>query len=309
MSLQLVFLAVVAAFGVFLVTWGWMSRPSGLSKEALYRQRLARYGAAEAKLSPEELALATTSLYERMAKPQIDKLQGWMTSLTSSDYRKKVEIDLAFAGSSMGYGDFILVRFAAPALGVLVAAGLGVLGLGLTGGILMAVFLGLVGLMAPKLMLKSAISRQRHQYSRALPDLIDFLVVTVEAGLGFDQAVERVITKFDNALTRAFATVVREIELGRPRNEAYEALAARSGVEALHAFIQTVLTSEKMGTPMGHTLRQQSDDVRWRRREKAKELGAKAALKMTVPMVGFIFPAIWVVLLGPALFSILKSGI
>lgn len=310
MNLVLVLLGVLAGGGVFLAVLGLLNhKGSQLSLDELYNERLERYGEGSAKLSPEDLALATTSLYERMIKPHVDGVRAKMASTFSSEYRKKVEIDLALANNPLSYGDFVLIRFLAPAVGILLAAGLGKLGGGWTLFAIMAVLLGGLGLVLPKMILRQAMNTQRHRYSRALPDLIDFLVVTVEAGLGFDQAVERVVAKFDNALTRALAVTVHEIELGRPRTEAYEALAKRSGVEALHSFIQTVLTSEKMGTPMGTTLRMQSDDVRWRRREKAREMGAKAALKMTVPMVLFIFPSIWVVLLGPALFGVLKSGL
>jgi tight adherence protein C len=309
MSLQLVILAGVAGAGVLVAAWGYLSPKRKQTPEELTAERLARYGAGVRKLNPDEMALATTTLYERIVRPQMEKIRLKLAGMTSTEYRKKTEIDLALANNPMGYGDYVALQVLAPAIGVLAGLGLGKLTQSLTVALLLAVVLAVAGVVAPRAMLKSAIKEQRRRYSRALPDLIDFLVVVVEAGLGFDQAVERVIAKFDNALTAAFAQVMHEIELGRPRVEAYEAMGARSGVEALNTFIQTVLTSERMGTAMGATLRMQSDDVRWRRREKAREMGAKAALKMTVPMVIFIFPAIWVVLLGPALFAFLKHGL
>ena len=307
-SAIILLLALASAAGVFLVFLGYTQKGPKLDDKALYAERLARYGSGAKALTTDEVRLATTTFSERMIVPQLDKLRVRLASVMSADYKRKIEIDLALANNPMGFADYVLLRGAAPVVGVLVGLGMGKLGDNFILGAFLAVVFGGAGVVLPWMFLKQAIAEQRKRYSRALPDLIDFLVVVVEAGLGFDQAVQRVVGKFSNSLTQAFGQALREIELGRPRAEAYLALAERSGVEPLQTFIQTVLTSEKMGTPMAQTLREQSDDVRWKRREKAREMGAKAALKMTVPMVMFIFPAIWVVLLGPAFFSYIAHG-
>ena len=126
------------------------------------------------------------------------------------------------------------------------------------------------------------------------------LVIAVDAGLGFDAALARVVDKQKGALSDEFAKVLREISLGRPRLEAMDEMGRSSGVEDLHNFIQAIIQSEQFGTGIGKILRIQADEMRRKRRQRAQELGAQATLKMMLPMVGCIFPTLWIVLLGPA---------
>jgi len=133
-----------------------------------------------------------------------------------------------------------------------------------------------------------------------------YLAIAVDAGLGFDAALARVTDKYKNALSEQFAKVLREVSLGRPRLEAMDEMGRSSGVEDLHNFIQAIIQSEQFGTGIGKILRIQADEMRRKRRQRAQEKAAQATLKMLLPMVGCIFPTLWIVLLGPAALILMK---
>jgi len=157
--------------------------------------------------------------------------------------------------------------------------------------------------------LSSAINERRRGVLHALPDVVDFLVVAVDAGLNFDQAMGRVVEKFHNPLTDGIALALSEVQLGRYRLDALDDFAKRSDVPEVSAFIQTVVTSERMGVPIARTLRIQAADLRWRRGEWARERASQAAIRMTLPMVILIFPTLWLVLLGPSFLALLTRGL
>jgi tight adherence protein C len=139
--------------------------------------------------------------------------------------------------------------------------------------------------------------------------VVDFLVVAIEAGMTFDGALSRVIEKFRNPVTDELGKAQAEVGLGRAREEALEAFARRVGVDELSAFVQTVVSAGQMGVPLGGALRRQADEIRWRRRDRARTEGAQAPIKMTIPMVLFIFPTLWIVLLGPSVLQIMSHGL
>ena len=125
----------------------------------------------------------------------------------------------------------------------------------------------------------------------------------------FDGALGRVIEKYRNPLTEELAKVQAEVDLGRSRQEALESFGHRLGVEEVTRFVQAVVTAGQMGVPLVDSLRVQADDVRWRRRDRARSQGAQAPIKMTIPMVLFIFPTLWIVLLGPSVLEIMRHGL
>ncbi|MHB1500429.1 MAG: type II secretion system F family protein, partial [Candidatus Dormibacteria bacterium] len=156
------------------------------------------------------------------------------------------------------------------------------------------------GYIGPQYYLKRIVKARQKEISLALPNSLDLLCISVEAGLGFDAALTRVVEKFDNALSREFSFVLNEIRLGRPRQEAMQELGKRSGVPELNAFIQALIQSDQLGVGIAKVLRIQSDELRRRRRQKAEAKAQQASLKMLFPMVGCIFPSLFVILLGPA---------
>jgi len=167
--------------------------------------------------------------------------------------------------------------------------------------------LGIIGLYGPIYWLRTKVAQRRTEIQKALPDAMDLLTIAVEAGLSFDAAIARVTDKFRNALADEFAQVMQEVRLGRPRLEALDDMGRRTGVEDLHNFVQAVIQSEQMGVGVAKILRLQSDEMRRKRRQRAQEKAAQASLKMMLPMVGCIFPTIWIVLIGPAILIVMKA--
>ena len=139
----------------------------------------------------------------------------------------------------------------------------------------------------------------------SLPDVLDLLTVSVEAGLGFDAALTRVIEKMKGPVSEEIAATLQEMKMGRPRREALRDLGSRSSVEELQAFVSSVIQADQLGVSIGNVLRSQSLQNRTKRRQRVEEKAMKAPIKMLFPMVMFIFPAIYVVLLAPALVQLL----
>jgi tight adherence protein C len=140
-----------------------------------------------------------------------------------------------------------------------------------------------------------------------MPDALDLLCICVEAGLGFDAAMNKVSEKWDNELSLAFARVIKEIQLGKLRREALRDMADRIGLTELTSFVAAVIQSEQLGVSMAKVLRIQADQMRVRRRQLAEEEAHKAPLKMLIPMGLLIFPSLMIVLLTPAALRLFHS--
>jgi tight adherence protein C len=198
------------------------------------------------------------------------------------------------------------VRLVAAA--ILAALGL-VIGLLLANPVYLVIALAggaIFGYFLPVLWLRQKVDARRTEIQKGLPDALDLLVICVDAGLGFDAALARVTDKYHNALSDLLNKALREVSLGRPRLEALDEMGRNSGVDDLHNFIQAVIQSEQFGTGIGKILRIQADEMRRKRRQRAQERGAQATLKMMLPMVGCIFPTLWIVLLGPSVLILMR---
>jgi tight adherence protein C len=167
-----------------------------------------------------------------------------------------------------------------------------------------------IGAALPDLWLRRMIQRRQEAIQFALPDAMDLAVIAVEAGLGLDQALMRVGDEISNAHP-ALADELRlrnlEVNMGRSRSDALRNLAERTGVEDLKALIAILIQTDKFGTSVGQALRTFSDSLRTKRRQRAEEQAAKLAIKMVVPMVLFIFPGVFIVILGPAFIAIVRD--
>jgi tight adherence protein C len=142
-----------------------------------------------------------------------------------------------------------------------------------------------------------------------MPDALDLLTICVEAGLGFDGAMQKVYEKWDNELARGFGRVIREIQLGKLRREALRDMAERMGIPEMTSFVAAVIQSEQLGVSMAKVLRIQSDQMRIKRRQLAEEEAHKAPIKMLIPMALLIFPSICIVLMTPALLMLARSAL
>jgi tight adherence protein C len=292
-------LALIAGLGVLLIFVGLARTPS-TNTAAMVQQRLSVYG-GEKPVTLEEMELQRP-FSERFLRPSIEKLGSLLSRSTPQKARQDMmnRLDLAGRPGNLTPEDFAAVRIVAAA--VMAAIGL-LLGLLLANPVYLAISIALgavLGYFLPVLWLKQKVDARRAEIQKGLPDAMDLLVIAVDAGLGFDAALARVTDKYKNALSDEFAKVLREVSLGRPRLEAMDEMGRSSGVEDLHNFIQAIIQSEQFGTGIGKILRIQADEMRRKRRQRAQEKAAQATLKMMLPMVGCIFPTLWIVLLGPA---------
>jgi tight adherence protein C len=148
--------------------------------------------------------------------------------------------------------------------------------------------------------LAQRVRKRQEEILLTLPYAIDVLSISVEAGMGFDTGVGYTMRKIKGPLAEEFSKTLNEIRLGKPRLDALEDLGNRTGVEELKIFITAVVHASRLGGSITNTLRVQADSIRVRRRQRAQETAMKAPVKMVIPLVFFIFPALFVVLLGPA---------
>jgi tight adherence protein C len=165
----------------------------------------------------------------------------------------------------------------------------------------------LLGYWLPILWLEQRISERRHQIQRSLAEATDLLTLVVESGMSLDEGLLSITERFHNALGDEIGKVLREIRLGRPRMAALEHMAETNGVQDLHHLVESIVQSDQMGVPIARLLRVQATEMRRRQRQTAQERAAQASSRMVFPMVGCIFPVLWIVLLGPAIIQVLKS--
>ncbi len=168
-------------------------------------------------------------------------------------------------------------------------------------------FLAVVGYMAPSVWLEYRISSRKQQIQRSLAEATDLLTLVVESGMSLDEGLLSITERFHNALGDEIGKVLREIRLGRPRMLALEHMAETSGVSDLHHLVESIVQSDQMGVPIARLLRVQATEMRRRQRQTAQERAAQASSRMVFPMVGCIFPVLWIVLLGPAIIQIFRS--
>ncbi|MGH7610675.1 MAG: type II secretion system F family protein [Candidatus Dormibacteria bacterium] len=297
MSYEALVIGLVAAVGVFLIVAGLATRQPQVD---LLDARLAVYDEPTAPRTLDEIEMGQP-FSDRFLRPFFDRVGRRVASMQPKDRLQKLQVLIDLAGRPFGMnpGSFLALQFL---MAVLLAA----LGVGLAVLLAMPWVIGLVfgavlGYIAPQYFLKRTVSARQKEITLALPNALDLLCISVEAGLGFDAALTRVTDKFDNALSREFAFVLNEIRLGRPRHEALDDLGKRAGVDELNAFLQALIQSDQLGVGIARVLRIQADEIRRRRRQKAEAKAQQASLKMLFPMVGCIFPVLFVVLLVPAI--------
>ena len=172
-----------------------------------------------------------------------------------------------------------------------------------------SLMLGAIGFFLPDFWLTNRIKARQREIVHALPDVLDLLMVCVEAGMGFDAAVARVAEQPETRQRPLYAELMRmhlEVRAGRPRPEALRALGERCGVEEVKSMVGAFIQTERLGTPLGKTLRVHADSARVQRRHRAEELAHLAPLKMLFPTVFFLMPAFFLVTLAPSVLGLLK---
>jgi tight adherence protein C len=293
-------LAAVLGGSVLIVFIGLARTPPEPDIGNLLDNRLLTYGGLK-PLTIEEVELQVPFV-ERFIRPAFMRLGRALSRSTPAKARQNLmnQLDLAGRPGNLTPEDFGALRIVGAAVTALVGFLLGLL-LGSPVYLVISIAIGVIlGYYLPFLWLKQKVDARRVEIQKALPDAMDLMVIAVDAGLGFDSSLMRVTEKYKNALSFEFAKMLREVTLGRPRGEAMDEMGRSSGVEDLHNFVQAVIQSEQFGTGIGKILRLQADEMRRKRRQRAQEKAAQATLKMMLPMVGCIFPTLWIVLLGPA---------
>jgi tight adherence protein C len=293
--------AGIACVGVLIVFYALAgSRPMDP-----VQARLSQLGSMQAR-TLEEIELQQP-LFERTLRPMARRLSGVAQRFASPSKVSRTEKRLLMAGSP---GDLRSIDF----LGMkLVVAGV-------TGGIVFAAFallmgnpafgfiggiaLAGLGFMFPEIWLSRRIKKRQKLVLLAVPDTLDLLTISVKAGLSFDGALAKVVEKLSGPLADEFQRSLSEIRVGKVRREALRDVVGRTEVPALSNFIAAIIQAEQLGVPIAKVLQVQSEQLRIERRQRAEELAAKAPIKMLFPLVGCIFPSMFIVILGPAVLLI-----
>ena len=204
--------------------------------------------------------------------------------------------------------EFIVVQlvsmFAGAGLGYAIGSVLGFSG---AGTVRMAAFLAIIGIAFPESRIGSKREERQASIRRDLPDVLDLLVISVEAGVGLEGAIEVVGKHFDSPLSHELQRLLREMELGVPRRTALQNLKKRIDIPEVSNFVLSLIQADGLGMPLGRVLRAQANEMRSKRRQWARERAAKLPVKILFPMFLFIFPALFVVVLGPAVSSIMGN--
>jgi tight adherence protein C len=298
---------VIAAAGVWLLASGIVSARAG-DATMLARQRLARQdiglGQSAAALELEK------PLLERLFAPGRRGLARQMTRLTPTAQAANFRRQLDFVGDPLGLDPAGL-----QALRITAAAGLGALGvafgvlIGTSFAIGVALLIGVaIGFYLPVIWLDQLVRQRRSELEAVLPNALDVVAISMEAGLGLDRALEQLVRHQEGPLTLLVARALREIELGRPRADALEDMAAATGVEDFHSLVKGILHAERTGVPIARTIAAHSAQMRVKRRLKIRTDAARASLKILLPTVGCVFPTLWLILLGPAVIVALTLG-
>ena len=301
--LAVVGVAVAAAAGA----WAVMSR---LDERSSVRAALRQLDDHVTQDSRDQELLAPVT--ERALAPVLRTLSGVGRRLTPAGYVDKVRDKFTVLGTNtpQTVDRFLAVRVA-TVVGALLSF-LFVIVLNVTpftGNLRLAVggLLVLGFLLGPDAVLSRKVEERQHAIQVQLPDVLDLLVISVEAGLGFEQALDRVIASVPGALSDEFARMLGETRAGASRADAMRAMDERCGVPELRAFVLAIIQADTFGVSIGRVLRSQSDEMRMKRRQAAEERAQKAPVKMLIPMVFCIFPALFLVVLGPAVLQIRES--
>ena len=299
-----IIIAVAAAVAILLIFAGLAgSRPVDP-----VQARLTQLGTMQAK-NLEELELQQPFI-ERTLKPLAMRLSGFVARMTSSSFTDRTEKRLALAGNpgELRVADWLGIKAIAAAIGAGILFVLfGVLGGQILQGIAMAAVGLLAGYILPEFWLGGRVRARQHAILLQIPDALDLLTISVRAGLGFDAALGKVVEKMKGPLVDEFRRALAEVRVGKARRDALRDIMPRTEVVPLSNFIGAIIQAEQLGVSISKVLQVQSEQLRIERRQRAEEMAAKAPIKMLFPLVGCIFPSLFIVILGPAIILIIEN--
>ncbi|HEX8939990.1 MAG TPA: type II secretion system F family protein [Candidatus Limnocylindrales bacterium] len=302
MTVMPIVIAALAAGAILLIALGL----AGSAPVDPVQARLTQLGSMQAR-NLEELELQQPFL-ERTLRPLAQRLSGTVARITSQSFTESTERRLALAGNpgDLRVTDWLGIK----AVVAIVFAGLFfvlfglLLGAGITMGVLMGVLGVGVGYIAPEFWLGRRVRARQKAILLQIPDALDLLTISVRAGLGFDAALGKVVEKMKGPLVDEFRRALAEVRVGKARREALRDMIPRTEVTALTNFIGAIIQAEQLGVSISKVLQVQSEQLRIERRQRAEEMAAKAPIKMLFPLVGCIFPSLFIVILGPAIILI-----
>jgi tight adherence protein C len=260
--------------------------------------------------APTELkADLDKSFGERVLIPLQNRFAGLGRRLSGADSSERIRRKLDLAGNPPGWTvDRVMSGKVVGAIG------------GLAGGLLFSFMLSspmmkllvvvgvtVAGFFAPSMYLYQRTYDRSKRMQRELPDAIDLLTISVESGLGFDAALQQVAYNTDGPLADEFSRVLREMQIGSSRSEALRALAERSSLSELRSFVSSMVQADAFGIPIANVLRVQSSEMRVKRRQRAEEKAQQVPVKMTIPLIFCILPALFIIVMGPAAIQIMDQ--
>ena len=300
--------AAIAAGAILLIFIGVAARPQVDPVQA----RLSQLGTMQAK-SLEELELQAP-LADRTLRPLMARLSGRASRMASVSLTQSTEKRLALAGNpgDLRTADWMGIKAVGAIIGGIVAVLLfvfpGVLTILSFPLNLLLIPVGLYfGYALPEFWLGGRVKKRQKLVLLSIPDALDLLTISVRAGLGFDGALGKVVEKLKGPLTEEFRRALAEIRVGKPRRDALRDIVPRTEVPALTNFIGAIIQAEQLGVSISKVLQVQSEQLRIERRQRAEEMAAKAPIKMLFPLVGCIFPSLFIVILGPAIILIITG--
>ena len=275
----------------------------------LFLQRINTYSIQERveNAIQEELSVP---LRERMTRPlqRIVKVlpERALSAVTLEGLTRKLM--LAGYPGNLSAAEFIALRYSLVVILPLLVFLVSIFsGTSLVNMAMLLLLAGIIGYFIPDIFLKLKRTSRQEEISKQLPDVLDLLCVSVEAGLGFDAAIAKVVEKMEGAFPQELGRLLQEVKMGKARREALRDLKERIDVDGVTNFVSAIIQADHLGVSMGNVLRLQSKDSREKRRQVAQEKAQKAPIKMLLPLVFFVFPALFIVLLGPAMLQLLDG--
>jgi len=302
MPTTVLIIAGLAALAILILTYGLASRGG----RDVVQQRLEQLVVQPKSLEEMELQ---QPLAERVLRPIVQRLSRMASRGDSGGLIARADAKLEKAGYPGGLrgADWMGVKLLST---ILVGVGVGLLMLA-TGRVQLALLFGVagagLGYMLPEFWLGGKAKKRSFAMVLQLPDALDLLTISVEAGLGFDAALAKVVEKMEGPLVNEFRQALAEIRMGRTRRDALRDVVTRADAQPIANFIGAIIQAEQLGVPIAKVLQIQSQQLRIERRQRAEELAAKAPVKMLFPMVGCIFPTIFIVILGPAIITVISG--
>lgn len=276
-------------------------------KKNLLDNRLKKIAATAGQVQKQEEDVLSRPFSERVLKPLIYGLSSLVSRFTPSKGRQKLQQSLQLAGNpgNLKAHEYQAIQLLFAVLAMFVVWFFTWLGRkGIPEQVILLFLTGTVATLLGKAYLNTRIRKRKNALISQLPDALDLLTVSVEAGLGFDAALLHVVEKYKGALADEFRITFKELQVGKPRREALRDLGKRTDVEDILTFVGAMIQADQLGVPITKILRTQAEQVRARRRQRVQERAMKAPIKMLIPLVFFIFPSIYIVLLGSAVIQI-----